>query len=143
MKVFFKFLSVLVIVLAPVVLAQSSAPAYQAKSAKLDRAQIDAWLAKPDQVLFIDLRRPDELTAIGGFGVYLSIQFEELEKSLAFIPKERHIITVSNSSGRSLRAADLLTEKGFKVIGAAGSKDYEAQGGKIIKIAPKAPATPK
>ena len=112
-------------------------PVYKAKSPKLTRSQFDALLAKPDQLLIIDLRRPDELTAIGGFPVYLSIQAKELEKSLAFIPKDRTIVTVSNHAGRGGAGADLLVSKGYKVAGAVGVEDYEAEGGTLIKL--KAP----
>lgn len=44
-------------------------------------------------------RRPDELASIGGFPVYLSVQAAELEKSLAWIPKDRTLVTVSNPAG--------------------------------------------
>jgi hypothetical protein len=71
--------------------------------------------------------------------VYLSIQPEQLEKSLAFIPKDRAIITVSNHGGRSGKSADLLAEKGFKVAGYVGAQYYEEQGGKLTKIAVPAP----
>lgn len=121
--------------------AQQPIPKYEAKSVKLNRAQIDKLLEQPGQVIFIDLRRPDELTRIGGFPVYLSIQLADLEKSLAFIPKERTIITVSNHAGRALRGADLLAERGFKVAGAAGVQDYEAEGGKLLKVAQPEPKT--
>ena len=80
-------------------------------------------LAKPNELLIIDLRRPDELTRIGGFPVYLSIQAKELEQQLAWIPKDRTIVTVSNHAARSGRAADLLTAKGFKVAGLLGRAD--------------------
>jgi rhodanese-related sulfurtransferase len=119
--------------------AASAAPAYKAKAPKLDRAQFDALLAKPDQLVVIDLRRPDELTKNGGFPVYLSIQSKELEKSLAFIPKDRTIVTVSNHAGRAGAGADLLVSKGFKVAGAVGAQDYEAEGGALSKIAPPQP----
>lgn len=119
--------------------AQSATPVYKAKAPKLNRAQIDQLLAKPDQLVIIDLRRPDELTSIGGFGTYLSIQSKELEKNLAFIPKDRTIITVSNHAGRAGAGADLLVSKGFKVAGAVGVEDYEAEGGTLVKIAPPAP----
>ncbi len=118
--------------------AQSAAK-YEAKSQKLNRAQIDKLLTKPEQLVFIDLRRPDEQSNIGSFPVYLSIQLVDLEKSLAFIPKDRTIITVSNHAGRALRGADLLADKGFKVAGAAGVQDYEAEGGTLLKIVPPAP----
>ena len=113
--------------------------AYQAKSPKLSRAQLDALLAKPDQVVIVDVRRPDELTSIGGFPVYLSIQAKDLEKNLAYIPKDRSVVTVSNHAARGLRAADLLADKGFKVAGAVGVQDYEAEGGTLSKIAPQPP----
>lgn len=151
MKSLVKLLSLVFVFVAPLSFAQTdaakpaaasapaAAPKYEAKSPKLNRAQIDKLLAKPEQLVFIDLRRPDELTKIGGFPVYLSIQLADLEKSLAFIPKDRTIITVSNHAGRALRGADLLADKGFKVAGAAGVQDYEAEGGTLLKIVPPAP----
>ena len=109
----------------------------------LTRAEIDELLSKPDQVLIIDVRRPDEVTSIGGFPVYLSIQIADLENNLAYIPKDRTIIALSNHAARGGRAADILTKAGFKVAGAAGAEDYEAQGGTLTKIVappPKAEA---
>jgi uncharacterized protein GlcG (DUF336 family)/rhodanese-related sulfurtransferase len=85
------------------------------------------------------VRRPDELTTIGGFPVYLSIQIAELEKSVAWIPKDRRVVTVSNHAGRAVRAADLLSAKGFKVAGAIGAQNYEQDGGKLTRIAAPAP----
>jgi rhodanese-related sulfurtransferase len=114
---------------------------YKAKTPKLNRDEIDALLAKPEQVLIIDVRRPDEQTAIGGFPVYLSIQSKDLENRLSFIPKDRIIITVSNHAHRAGAAADLLASKGFHVAGAVGVKDYEAEGGTLVRIAPPAPKT--
>jgi rhodanese-related sulfurtransferase len=105
----------------------------------LTRAEIDDLLSKPDQVLIIDVRRPDEVTSLGGFPVYLSIQIGDLEKSLAFIPKDRTIIALSNHAARGGRAADILAKAGFKVAGAAGVEDYEKQGGTLTKIAPPPP----
>jgi rhodanese-related sulfurtransferase len=120
--------------------AAASAAEWKYKSKHLSRAEIDALLAKPDTVVFVDVRRPDEVSKIGGFPVYLSIQAKDLEKNLAYIPKDRWIVAVSNHAGRGGAAADLLSSKGFKVAGAAGSQDYEAQGGTIVKIVPPAPA---
>ncbi len=48
-------------------------------------------------------------------------------------------IVVSNHAGRALKAADALLAKGFKVAGAAGAQDYEAEGGKLTRIAAPAP----
>lgn len=112
---------------------------YNYKTPKLDRAQIDALLAKPEALLIIDVRRPDEVSKIGSFPVYLSVQAKELAAALPFIPKERAIVTVSNHAGRAGAAGDFLAEKGFKVVGAIGSQNYEEEGGKITKIVPPAP----
>lgn len=123
------------------VAAKPAAYEYKGKSPKLKRAELDALLGKPEQLLIIDVRRPDELTAIGGLPVYLSVQAKELEKSLAFIPRDRTIVTISNHAGRAGAAADLLVSYGFNVAGAIGVQDYEAEGGALTKIAPPAPKT--
>lgn len=116
--------------------AQPAASAYTYKTPKLDRARIDALLAKPAKLLVIDVRRPDEITAIGGFPVYLSIQAGDIEKSLAYIPQDRTIVTVSIHAHRAGAAGDILTSHGFNVAGAIGVKDYEQEGGQLAKIAP-------
>ncbi|MGI9212665.1 MAG: rhodanese-like domain-containing protein, partial [Methylococcaceae bacterium] len=94
--------------------AVSPAPQpYPYKSPKLDRTQFDALLARPEQLLLIDVRRPDELSKIGGFPAYLSIQAKDIIQYLAYIPRDRTIVTVSNHAGRAGAAADLLTQYGF------------------------------
>jgi rhodanese-related sulfurtransferase len=125
---------------APAQQAPAAEP-YKAISAKLTRTQLDGLLAYPDQVLLIDVRRPDEITTIGGFPAYLSVQAKDLESGAVFIPRDRTLITISNHAGRALKAADTLLAKGFKVAGAVGAQDYEAEGGKLTKIAPPAPKT--
>lgn len=105
----------------------------------LSNAEFDSLIAHPDQILIIDVRRPDEVTSNGGFPVYLSIQAGELAKSLAWIPKDRTIITVSNHAARGGRAADTLIKAGFKVAGTIGAQTYEQAGGKLTRIAPPPP----
>jgi sulfate/thiosulfate-binding protein len=114
--------------------AQEPAKAPAFKAHVLTRAELDQLLLKPEQVLLIDVRRPDELASIGSFPVYLNVQLAELEKSLAWIPKDRTIVTVSNHAGRGGRAADLLASKGFKVAGTVGAQNYEQEGGKLAHI---------
>ena len=115
--------------------AQQEAPAFKAK--KLSRTDFDTLLKAPARVLVIDVRRPEEVQSIGGFPVYLSVQAGDLQKQFAAIPKDRTIITVSNHASRAGRAADLLAENGFTVAGAIGAQDYEAEGGTLVKIAPR------
>lgn len=105
----------------------------------LTPAEFDQWLAKPDQVLLIDVRRPDEVSDVGGFPAYFSIQIGDLDKNLSWIPKERTIITISNHAARAGRAADILARNGFKVAGTIGAQTYEEAGGKLTKIVPPPP----
>ncbi|MFL6660087.1 MAG: rhodanese-like domain-containing protein, partial [Massilia sp.] len=90
--------------------APAAAPAAEPTyiSAKLNRQQIDGLLSYADQVLIVDVRRPDEISTIGGFPTYLSIQLQDLDKAAVFIPRDRTLITVSNHAGRALKAADAL-----------------------------------
>jgi rhodanese-related sulfurtransferase len=113
------------------------------KARVLNRAELDGLLSHPERVLLLDLRRPDEISTIGGFAVYLSIQIGDLEKHLSEIPKDRVIVTVSNHAGRAGRAADLLGSKGFNVAGAVGAETYESEGGKLLKIEPPKQAAEK
>ena len=110
------------------------------KTPRLKAAEVDVLLAQPDKLLVLDLRRPDELIKYGSFPVFLNIQNKDLEKHLAYLPKDRAILTVSNHAVRAGRAGDILAEKGYKIAGATGSEDYENEGGKAVAhIQPPAP----
>jgi rhodanese-related sulfurtransferase len=101
----------------------------------LTNPELDKLLTHPEKLVIIDVRRPDEVSSIGGFPVYLSIQLKDLENSLAWIPKDRTVVVVSNHAGRAAKGADILASKGFKVAGAAGAQTYEKAGGTIAHIA--------
>ena len=124
------------VMLAVLVTLSAAAQESSSNAKVLKRAEIDALLAQPANVLIVDVRRPDEIGTIGGFPVYLNVQPGDLEKRLPLIPKDRVIVTVSNRASRAKRAADLLQKNGFNVAGAAGAQDYEAEGGVLVKIAP-------
>ena len=117
---------------APVA-AASAAPVWKYKTKHLSVAEVDALLAKPEKLLVLDVRRPDELIQYGSFPVYLNVQNSELEKNLAYLPKDRVIVTVSNHAQRAGAAGDLLAAKGYTIAGAAGSEDYENEGGKAVR----------
>lgn len=112
--------------------AQQAAQAWKYKTKRLGRAEVDALLAQPEKLLVLDVRRPDELIKYGSFPVFLSVQNRDLEKYVAYLPKDRTILTVSNHANRAGAAGDLLAAKGFKVAGATGSEDYEQEGGKAV-----------
>jgi rhodanese-related sulfurtransferase len=128
---------------APAVLAQQGPTVAQKEPSfrthVLSRPELDDLLKNPEKILLIDVRRPDELTSIGGFPVYFSIQINDLESSLPWIPKGRQIVTVSNHAARAGKAGDLLTAKGYRVAGAVGVQLYEKEGGTLTKILPPAP----
>ena len=110
------------------------------KAKRLSKADVDALLAKPDSVIFVDLRAPAELIEFGSFPVFLSVQNKDLEKQLAWLPRDRQIVTVSNHSQRAGAAADLLASKGFNVAGATGAEEYEVEGGTAVAhLVPRAP----
>jgi len=123
---------------------QAAAMPPASKAHLLSKDELDKLFTEPQKLLLIDVRRPDEVSSVGGFPVYLSIQISELEQDLKWIPKDRTIVTVSNHAGRAAKAADLLAAKGFKVAGAAGAQTYEKDGGKWvtrIPVPPKSPAS--
>jgi rhodanese-related sulfurtransferase len=138
-------LAAAVVVLGPGALAQSGDAKQSGKQAShakvLTRAELDELLAKPGQVLIVDVRRPDEISRVGGFPVYLNVQINDLEKSVAWIPKDRPLVAVSNHAHRAATAADILAKAGFKVAGAAGAQLYESDGGKLTKVVPP-PSSP-
>ena len=122
--------------------AAAAAAEWKYKTKRLKAAEVDALLAQPDKLLVLDLRRPDELIKYGSFPAFLNIQNKDLEKHLAYLPRDRAILTVSNHAQRAGRSGDLLAEKGFKVVGATGSEDYEQEGGKAVAhIQPPQPRT--
>jgi rhodanese-related sulfurtransferase len=116
-------------------------PAYTYKTLRLNRASFDALLSKPEQLLVLDIRRPDELVKYGGFPAYLSIQTNDVQKSLAYIPQNRLIVTVSNHAHRAGAVGDILSSYGYHVVGAIGVLDYEAEGGVLTNILPPPPRT--
>jgi rhodanese-related sulfurtransferase len=119
---------------------ESLAAPWKYKTKRLSKAEVDALLAKPDSVIFIDLRQPEEFIRFGSFPVFLSVQNKDLEKQLAWLPRDRIVVTVSNHSQRAGAAGDLLTAKGFNVAGATGAEEYEVAGGTAVAhLVPRAP----
>ena len=110
------------------------------KAKQLTNDEFDSYLAHPEKVLLLDVRRPDEVSSIGGFPVYLSIQSNDLKNHLSEIPRDRPIITVSNHAARASVAADLLESNGFKVLGAVGADTYQKAGGRLAVRIPIPPA---
>jgi rhodanese-related sulfurtransferase len=109
----------------------------------LARAEVDALLATPANVLVLDVRSPGEIAFNGAFPVWLSIETDEgdtaarnLARHLAEVPKDKPIMTVSGGANRAGFAADLLAKNGFKVAGAVSTSAYVRDGGTLIKHPP-------
>src|ERR1700733_2815596 len=84
-----KKLIFLMLLATSVAFGQQNAQGPKSQAKVLTRAEFDDLFSKPDQILIIDVRRPDEIKDIGGFPVYLNVQIGDLEKSLDWIPKRR------------------------------------------------------
>lgn len=113
--------------------ATQQAQAWKYKTKRLNAAEVDALLAQPEKVVVLDVRRPDELIRFGSFPAFLNIQNAEIDKHLAYLPKDRAILTVSNHAQRAGATGDALAAKGYVVAGATGSEDYEQEGGKAVR----------
>jgi rhodanese-related sulfurtransferase len=113
--------------------AGQQAQAWKYKTKRLNAGEVDALLATSDKLVVLDIRRPDELIRYGSFPAFLNIQYADLDKHLAYLPKDRAILTVSNHAQRAGAAGDALTAKGYTVAGATGSEDYEQEGGKAVR----------
>lgn len=123
---------------SPAPVTPANDPAYTYKTLRLNRAAFDSLASRPEQFLVLDVRRPDELTKFGGFPVYLSIQTADVQRSLSYVPRDRLIVVVSNRAHRAGAVGDLLSSYGFHVVGAIGVRDYEDEGGTLVKLAPPA-----
>jgi rhodanese-related sulfurtransferase len=113
--------------------AGQQAQAWKYKTKRLSAAEVDALLAQPEKVVVLDVRRPDELIRYGSFPAFLNSQNAEIDKHLAYLPKDRAILTVSNHAQRAGATGDALAAKGYVVAGATGSEDYEQEGGKAVR----------
>src|SRR5215831_19399018 len=81
--------TLLILVSAPAGFSQQTrkAPTSASPVKALTRAEFDRLFDRPEKLLIIDVRRPDETSAVGGFPVYLNVQTDDLEKKLSWIPK--------------------------------------------------------
>jgi rhodanese-related sulfurtransferase len=132
-----KKLVLLILLASAVSFAQQPGAESKSKAKILTRAEFDALVATPGHVLLLDVRRPTEIAANGGFPVFLNIQANDLEKHLAEIPKGVPLVVISNHAHRAGIAADLLEGKGFKIAGAMGAQVYESEGGQVVKYPPE------
>jgi rhodanese-related sulfurtransferase len=109
---------------------KENAPAPAGK--EINRAELDALLAKPEKIFVLDLRRPDEIAKIGTLPGYVNIPLAELESRLSEVPKNKTILPVSNHAVRAWKAQAILEKNGYRVPGGVGVQNYEKEGGKLV-----------
>ena len=66
-------------------------------------------MAAPDADVFIDVRRADEVAAIGGLPAFLNIQASELDRFLSYIPRDRSVVEAARWLGLAIRCSHLTT----------------------------------
>jgi rhodanese-related sulfurtransferase len=103
---------------------------------------------EPD-LLLLDVREPAELIAFGAIPGVSNISSKSLSFKADLLPKDRDIVVVCQSGGRSAEAAHLLSSNGFQrvfnLLGGTGGwiargfpvervsrQTLEAQGGLLI-----------
>jgi adenylyltransferase/sulfurtransferase len=97
----------------------------KAATAEVSAAVVQAMLERGDDFLLLDVREPDEFEASRIEGSKL-VPLGELESRLAELEewKERPIVVHCHKGGRSAKASELLTAKGFiRVTNLAGGID--------------------
>jgi hydroxyacylglutathione hydrolase len=81
---------------------------------------------KKDQVFLVDVRQPDEFTSdLGHIPGATLIVLDTLSEHFAEIPKDKTVVFVCRSGGRSARATAMAKEAGFTHV-------YNLKGGMIL-----------
>ncbi len=77
----------------------------------------EAYALTQKGVLLVDVREPDEVAAVA-YRVknYRNIPLSQLESRLGEIPQDRPVVLACRSGGRSQRAYEMLTARGFRNV---------------------------
>ena len=82
---------------------------------KLESGEILKLLKAPRQVLFIDVREPNEIAVTGTLKDALTIPVGQLEQRLKEVPKDKPVVLYCLAGGRSDQAARWCTSHGFAI----------------------------
>src|SRR5437879_488130 len=99
---------------------------------KLSPEELEKLLESRQNILFLDVRDPDEIQRLGTMKGYVNIPLSQLESRLGEIPKDKLIITACSHGIRAAQAAALLEKNGYKTLGACGMEDWKEKGKKVI-----------
>jgi rhodanese-related sulfurtransferase len=128
-------LGLLLPALAP---AQEPAPKWKV----LKAPDLEKLLAEPEKYLFLDVRRPDEISKLGTVKGFRNVAVEQLADRIAEVPKDKPVVTLCNRARRAATAAGILEEKGYTIVAVGGLEDIKKEegGSKLITEFPPAPA---
>ena len=93
-------------------------------SKKITYEELVKLLEKPQDVLFIDVREPNEIEVTGTLKGALTIPVGQLADRLKEVPKHKPVVAFCRRGGRATRASNLLDEKGYKTLGVFGLEEY-------------------
>lgn len=93
-----------------------------------------------DQLQIVDVREPYEWEA-GRIDGAIHIPQGELPQRLGEIDRDRLVLTVCRSGGRSADAADLLTARGYRAVSLEGGMHAWADAGLPFSAADGGPGT--
>jgi len=91
---------------------------------KITYEELVKLLEKPQDVLFIDVREPNEIEVTGTLKGALTIPVGQLADRLKEVPKDKPVVAFCRRGGRATRASNLLDEKGYKTLGVFGLEEY-------------------
>ena len=88
----------------------------------------EAWQRIQQGAFFVDVREPQEYEELHAQGAVL-IPLSEFQGRYQEIPKNREVIVVCRSGGRSARAAQFLLDQGYNAFNlVGGTQDWVANG---------------
>jgi rhodanese-related sulfurtransferase len=114
------------------VLLLCSSISFSQAAKKLTPDELEKALEKRGSVFFLDVREPDEIQKLGSIPGYVNIPLGQLQSRLKEIPKDKPIITACSHGTRAGKAAAMLEQNGFKVLGACGLEEWKEKGKKVV-----------
>lgn len=99
---------------------------------KLTPDEVDNALNNQERVVLIDVRDAAQVRQKGSIAGHLNIPLKELEQRLKDVPSGRPIITACNRGGSAGRAANLLEQHGYNVLGSSGVEEWKEQGKPVV-----------
>ncbi|MEX2263785.1 MAG: rhodanese-like domain-containing protein [Bryobacteraceae bacterium] len=106
--------------IALAVLLSVACLASAAENKSLTADEVKELVDKKQNVVYLDVREPRELSETGAIKGSVNIPLGQLESRLSELPKDKEIVTICQRGGRASRAAELLQKNGFKIAGYCG-----------------------